>query len=111
MLRFFVKNFSLKATGYDINPFAVYLAKIINKTQWYNKIKIIKSDFVFADLSDFDYIYIYLLPKQLASIEDWLRENKKKNALIISNSFQFQKHKPHKIIKDDKKKWAIFLYK
>jgi hypothetical protein len=68
------------------------------------KILLIKSDFMKIDLSTFDYIYVYLLPKQMAFIEDWIWKNIKKDAIIVSNSFQFKNHTPFEIIKDKKGK-------
>jgi len=56
------------------------------------------------DLSTFDYVYVYLLPKQLAFIEDWLWKNIGKDTIIISNSFQFKNHTPFEVIKDKKGK-------
>lgn len=111
-LRFFVKNFKVQWTWYDINVFALLLGSIINYCLSYQKeIKFIKSDFMKADLSKFDYVYVYLLPKQMAFIEDWIWENIKKDAIIISNSFQFKKHTPYEVVNNKKNKWCLFLYK
>jgi len=111
-MRFFVKEFGLKCEGYDINIFAVILGKILNKIYSYDKtIKLIKSDFLKVELGKYDYIYAYLLPIQLASIEDWVWKNMKKDALIITNSFKFAKHEPVEIIKNKKGKASIFLYR
>jgi len=81
------------------------LGRIVNYFLGFGKnIKLIKSDFMKIDLSMFDYVYVYLLPVQLAFIEDWLWENIDKNSIIISNSFQFKNHTPFDIIKDKKGK-------
>lgn len=64
-----------------------------------------------VDLSTFDYIYVYLLPVQLAFIEDWVWSTMKEDAIIIANSFQFKNHKPFEVIKNKKGKPSIFLYK
>ena len=76
-----------------------------------HRIVIEKKNFMQVNLSSFDYIYVYLLPVQLAFIEDWVWKNIKKDAIIIANSFQFKEHKPIEIIKDKKGKPCIFLYK
>lgn len=111
-LRFFVKNFGIQWCWYDINIFALLLGRIVNYFLGYGKhIQLITSDFMKIDLSTFDYVYVYLLPKQLAFIEGWLWKNSKKDAIIISNSFQFKNHAPFEVIKDKKGKWCIFLYK
>ena len=70
-----------------------------------------RKDFFKVDIKKYDYIYIYLLPAQLAVMEDRIREKKKEDAVIISNSFNFQKHKPFKVYKNEKWVGTIFLYK
>lgn len=111
-LRFFVNTFGIKWFWYDINVFAISLGKFLNLLFGFkDKIFIYKKDFMEIDLSSFDYVYVYLLPIQLASIEDWLWKSIKKDTIIISNSFQFKKNKPFDIIKGKNNKWCIFLYK
>ncbi len=111
-LRFFYKNFDINhCTGYDLNPYAIVLGKIINKIFWYKNIQLQKKNFLNVDLKSYDYIYVYLRPSQLLKIEDRLRKNKDKNTIIISNSFQFTKYQEFDSIKNKKNKKSIFLYK
>jgi len=111
-LRFFYKNFDIKnCTGYDINPYAILIWKIINKLFWYKNIILHKKNFLNISLKWYDYIYVYLRPSQLAKIEDRLRKNKDNDTIIISNSFQFTKHQELNFIKNTKNKKSIFLYK
>ncbi len=70
-----------------------------------------KQDFLLADIHVYDYIYVYLLPKQMAQIEDRIFKHMKPDAIIISNSFQFVVHKPFDTINDSHGKPSIFLYK
>jgi SAM-dependent methyltransferase len=110
-LRFFYKNFDINnCTGYDINPYAILIWKALNKLSWYKKINLHKKNFLNISLKWYDYIYVYLRPSQLAKIEDRLRKNKDKNTIVISNSFQFTKHKEFDYIKNTKNKKSIFLY-
>jgi hypothetical protein len=104
-LRFFEKQFELKCTWYEINYFAVLYGKLLNKITKSNT-KIIKKNFVWIDLKEYDYIYIYLFPEFMCKIEDWIFKSKWENTIIISNSFEFKNHKAYKII-DNK----IRLYK
>lgn len=110
-LRFFIKTFGIQWYWYDINTFAILLGKIVNRRLGFKSIVIEKKDFMKVNLSTFDYIYVYLLPVQLAFIEDWLWKNMSKEAIIIANSFQFKKHTPFEVIKDKKGKGCLFLYK
>ena len=83
-LRFFMKNFKLnEADGYDINRFAIYKGKWINKRQKHANITLNRSDFSRADLKKYDYIYVYLRDTQLEDIEDWIWKDKKDWAIII----------------------------
>jgi|GEM_PF-1351758 len=110
-MRFFLKNFALgQIDGYEINMFAIWLAKLINVFVKPKHLKIYRKDFSVAKLENYDYVYVYLLPAQLARIEDWLFEKISPDAVIIANSFQFAKHKPYEILKTGKGKNMIFLY-
>jgi len=110
-LRFFIKEFKMKhATGYDINRFAIFLWKILNKREKIWNITLIKSDFSKANLKDYDYIYIYLRAEQMEKIENRVFENKKEDAIIISNTFKFKNHTPFKIIKNKQGFDAVMLY-
>lgn len=111
-LRFFSKHYKTKnLIWYDINPYAIIRWKIINKLIWNKEISLHHKNFLEIKISWHDYIYLYLRTKQLADIEDRIRKNKDDNTIIISNSFQFQKHKTFKTLKNKKWKDAIFLYK
>ena len=111
-LRFFSNTHKIKSgTGYDINPYAIIRWKIINKIKWKKYISLYHKNFLNVDIKWYKYIYMYLRTKQLANIEDRIWENKDKNTIIISNSFEFSKHKNYKTIKNSKWKDAIFLYK
>ena len=110
-MRFFDREFGLQCDGYEIQYFPHLYGKILNKLLWYPNLKLLKKDFLLADIHGYDYIYVYLLPEQMASIESRIFKTMKSDAIIISNSFQFVDHKPYEIIKDVKGKPSIFLYK
>ncbi len=110
-MRFFWRTFGVHCDGYEIQHFPYLYGKILNKLFWYPNLKLLKQNFLLADIHGYDYIYVYLLPAQMAAIEDWIFKHIKAEAIIISNSFQFAVHKPFEIIKDAKWKPSIFLYK
>ena len=109
-LRFFESEFSLIWEWYDINFFAIKWWRILNKIRK-SKTKLFWKNFFESDVKKYDYIYIYLLPVQMESIEDWLFKNILKDTVIISNAFKFKKNLPFDVIKNDKWKEKIFLYK
>lgn len=111
-MRFFVNTYWLKCVGFDINFYAIVLGKILTYFSSHKKhINFFMKNFLDADLSKFDYIYVYLLPDQLAAIESWVWKTKRKDTIIIANTFQFAEHTPFEIIENEKRKKVIFLYK
>jgi SAM-dependent methyltransferase len=110
-LRFFSKEFRLKGTGYDLNPFVIFYGKLSNFLLWYKDIILIRANFKKASLQHYPYVYMYLFPNQLAAIEDWVFDQVSKDAIIISNSFTFVKHQPYDIITDELGKKVIYLYR
>lgn len=109
-LRFFVKEFGVETEWYDINLFAILYGKFLNKILRVKNIKLYRDYFQKADLKKYDVIYLYLLPDQLADIEDWVFKAKKKDAIIFCNTFQFAKNKPFEEYKNWK--WdKVLLYR
>jgi len=110
-MRFLQKTYNLKyCEGYDLNRVAICRGKLLNLVLRVKKVHIKRKNFLKIDLSKYDYIYLYLLPDQLAKIENWIWETCKKDVVIVTNSFQFAKHKPKKILKNKKGKGVIYLY-
>lgn len=110
-LRYLKKTFDLwQADGYDINPMPIILWKIYNFFQNTKNINLYVKDFNQVNLKRHDYIYLYLFPELLEKIEDNIFSKISTHWLIISNSFQFKKHKPVKILKSNSWKWKIYIY-
>lgn len=111
-LRFFSTEHHIKLwEWYDINPYAILKGKWLNKRRKITNINLYKKNFFDIDLKKYDYIYLYLRDSQLAIMEDWIFSDKKKETIIISNSFQFKDHKPFKVYTNDRWFETIFLYK
>lgn len=109
-LRFFTREYGVACAWYDINSFAISYGRVINFLKWCH-MKLFRQDFSHAPIDDVDYLYFYLFPEQLVSIEDWVFSSIKKETIIISNTFEFKKHPPFQTIKDRRGKDRIFLYK
>jgi len=64
-----------------------------------HKIKIIFGDFkkIERDLVKADVVYLYLLNKTLANIEDWFFSKISNNTRVVVLCFEFPKHKPKTI--------------
>lgn len=110
-MRFFAGHFGLQCDGYELQNFPYLYGRLCNYLLWYTNLKMYKQNFSQADLSRYDYIYVYLLPVQMAEIESRIFKQMNPTAIIISNSFQFAVHQPYEVIKDVKWKPSIFLYK
>ena len=105
VLRFFEKEFWIKWVWYDVNSFAILWWKILNKFLKTN-IRLIQWNFFDNDISNYDYIYIYLMPSVMKDVEKFVFKNKKTEAIVIVNSFPFPNKKPFKVIGS-----KIYLYR
>ncbi len=110
-MRFFAKEFGLQCDGYELQFYPYRYGKLINWILWYPHVHLYRKDFSQANIKHYDYIYVYLLPQQMAEIEPWIFQHMNAHTIIISNSFQFKIHQPYEVIKDAKGKPSIFLYK
>lgn len=110
-MRFFAQQFGLQCDGYEMLSFPYYYGKLINLILWYTTIHLYKQNFLQVDIHEYDYVYVYLLPEQMADIESRIFKEIKSDAIIISNSFQFALHKPYEVVKNKQGKPSIFLYK
>ena len=112
-MRFFAKYYPIQVIdGYDTSLFAIALGRFYNHFfQFKKRINLMHWDLHNADLSQYDYVYVYLLPKHNELIEDWLFDGIKDDCVVISNSFTFKKHKEFAKIEDEDSKWKFYLYR
>lgn len=68
------------------------------------------ADFFKIDLSQFDYIYLFLFSSLMDKLAPKLKNNLKKGALIISNTFAFKNLMPIKILESSKKLETLYIY-
>jgi len=110
MLRFFEREYKMKVIWFEIDISNVIISKIINKLLWYKNITTKRKNYFDVDLSDFDFIYIYLFPVLMKKVEEKIWNSAKPWTIIIVNAFKFEKHKPIEIFQ---KNWKdkIFVYK
>jgi len=95
-----------RGIGYEINPLLYYLSLIKGKFLGYKNFKFYKEDFRKADIKNADYIYLYLTPRALNEISDFIFENCKEDCKIITFDFRFYGKEPIEIFKN-----RIFVYK
>lgn len=101
----------IKGVGYDLF-FVAYLLGIL-RTRKYKNINLYFRNSDYADLSDVDRMFCYMLVKPLARNAPKYKKELKKGAKIISYAFQIEGWKPEKVIPADPKKnhGPIFVYK
>jgi hypothetical protein len=111
-LRFFSKEFAIsKWVWIDFNLPAIIYWRLINKALKIDNVEIRRWNFLKEDISKYDYIYVYLLSEYLVKIEDFVFENMRDDAIIISNTFKFKNHEPYEVHMNDKWRDRILLYK
>jgi len=93
-----VKQYKVKAIGFEINPWAYVLGRIRVLLQRTN-VSIRFQNFWKADLSDADIIFFYLFPDLMEKLKDKLSVELKGEAKIISCNFEVPGWKPEKIIR------------
>lgn len=110
-LRYLVKKYDLTSwVGYEISIHAYLRWIYINWKKSIQNITIIHQSMYKADPKKYDYIYCYLMPFIMPSMEKWLEKNCRPGTVIISNTFPLPNRKPDRIIKNKKGKDKIFLY-
>jgi len=113
VIRFFEKEFGMKATWCEIDLSNTIIAKILNKI-FKSKTKVIRWNYFKTDLKEYDFIYVYLFPELMEKVEEKIWSDAKKWTIVFVNAFKFQKHKPidifYKKVKN-KTKEKILVYK
>lgn len=111
-LRFFKKNYHLKQIdGIDNNYTAILWGRLLNRITHHKDIDLCYGDIQAKDISSYDYIYLFLLPKQLDNLQEWLLKNMKSDAIVICNTFAFSDRKPLEEYYDMRWSTTIRLYR
>lgn len=108
-IHFAEKDYQANATGFELDPFVYFLAKI---RQWFFgwKGKMVRSNFLNHNISDANVVLCYMLPKTLARFQKKFDKELKKGARVVSYAFHIGTWKPKKIIPKRGKISKIFIY-
>lgn len=109
-IRFFEKEFNMNTFWYEIDFWNFLISVFLNKLFWLNS-TIFRNNYLKADISNYDFIYIYLFTELMKGIESRIWNSAKKWTIIISNAFKLLDHKPIEVLYDDKWKEEIYIYK
>ncbi len=94
-----------KSIGYEINVFLYVVSLLKAKILKIKNVEILREDFRKANLSQADFLYLYLTPRVLREIENFIFENSKKGCQIITFDFRFPNIQPKYIFKN-----RIYIY-
>ena len=83
-----VSTFGAIGTGIDINPLLILRARIRAKFKKIKNIKYITGDIKKIDLSNYNMIYVFLMPKFIEEISLQLEKALMNKTLIISHGFK-----------------------
>lgn len=101
-VHFAAKDYGAKATGFELNPFVYYLAKLRQKF-WGWKGKMIRADFTKHSIADADIIVCYMMPNTLKKFQKKFEAELKKGTKVVSYAFPVGDWKPKEEIPKDKK--------
>ena len=112
VLRFFAKYYNLGLlAGIDNNLTAIWRWKVLNYLFDHKTINLYHGDIQDIDLSKYDVIYIFLLPKHLDALKSRLQKSINPEAIVICNTFEFSDRKPYQILRSDDTNSVIRIYK
>lgn len=112
VLRFLAQYAYMKhLSGVDNNRIAIWYGLLVNRAFGHHTINLTYGDIQEIDISAYDYIYLFLVPKHLDTLQDWLQNNMKSDAIVVSNTFQFSHREVSEELRDPKT-WSVFwIYK
>lgn len=96
-IRQLVKTKKVRVIGYEYFLVPYLIGVVINFFSK-DKINIRYEDFFKADFKNVDYIFCFLMPKQMSLLETKFKKELKPGALVISNTFAFANWAAEKII-------------
>jgi len=102
-----------KLIGYEISPLHVFLVKIKAKIL-NSKVEIVWKDFFEADISEADYIYLFLVREVQDRAWQKISKEGKKGALVIILSEPLSNEKPYKVFRtqpNKKESSMVYVYR
>ena len=88
-LLFLAESRGARAIGYEINPILVWYTNLLAFLHRQPRVHVYWKNFWAATIRDADVVFIYLLPWKMERLEQKIKNECKKGAIIVSNSFIF----------------------
>lgn len=112
IVRTAVKKYHLKGLAVDINGLINLWAKILSKLDKTNKEIVYKTENIFdTDLTNADYLYLFLMPDLLKKLVPKFNRELKKGAIIISHGFPIKEYEKKLIKKVERKPFPTYYYR
>ena len=88
----------MNAAGYEINPILFHLSKInIRRKKLERKIVVYKKNFWRVDLSSFDVVIVFGMPRIMGALEKKLQSELRPGSRVVCNHFPFPSWRPNKV--------------
>jgi len=99
-------------TGYEKAPLPLYFNWLSKPFRKGSKVKLKGKNFFKEDLTKYNILFLYLLPKTMDDLLPKLEKELPKGAKVLSNTFTFSKKKPSKTLtsKDVEGIAPVYLY-
>jgi SAM-dependent methyltransferase len=91
------RRFGVHAVGYELNPLAYWKARLL--CAGYKGIKLLRLNFLKADLSDADLVFCYLFPDVMRDVAAKLKAELKAGATVASCNFALPGFTPDRILR------------
>jgi SAM-dependent methyltransferase len=87
VVRAAVTEYGARGIGVDINYMLILWARIVSFAKQVKNLTFKTENIMKTDVSEADYIYLFLMPALIAKLEPKLKKETKKGALILSHGF------------------------
>ncbi|MCA9372273.1 class I SAM-dependent methyltransferase [Candidatus Woesebacteria bacterium] len=111
VLKTAAKLYGVRGLGIDVNHLLVIFARLTTANQYKKTLHFEQKNILDADLSQADYIYIFLFPELVDKIKDKLLNETKKGCIIISHGFRIPFLSNMQIGTLKKKPFTTYYYK
>lgn len=111
-LRWFASYYpELEYTWVDINTLAIWRWRWNIKRQWVTNVTLTYQNIYTVDLTQYDYIYCFLMPSEMKRIQNHFENNLPDSTTVICAAFKLPDRTPAQTIKGANGKERIFIYK
>lgn len=111
VVRTAVEAYHAKGLGVDINPMLIYWARFKARMSHLTTIEFRIENILKTDISQADFVYLFLMPELVKKISDRLKKQAKKTAVIISHGFKVEGWEKYLYKTIDHKPFPTYYYK